>query len=109
MTDKEMEAVPPKSSSSADGATGMDRLTPEGLHAGDDSHIYGRIGRKQSLARRESTPVDPHASAGTSSSGKSKVIREVTTSRMRRGRERTAIRLVRGLLCVEAGRSHLYR
>ena len=53
---------------------------------------------KQSLTRR---PVDPHASAGTSSSGKSKVIREVTTNRMRKGRERTAIRLVRGQLpCV---------
>ena len=31
MTDKEMEAVPQKGSSSADGATGMDWLTPKGL------------------------------------------------------------------------------
>ena len=63
---------------------------------------------KQSLARRESTPVDPHAHAGKSSSGKSKVIRAVTTNRMRKGRERTAIWLVCGQVCVEAGNGHLY-
>ena len=86
MTDKEVEAVPPKGSSSADGATGMDWLTPEGLQEMIATSVAEAV--KQSLARRESVPVDPHTSAGTSSSGKSKVIKEVTTSRMRRGRGR---------------------
>ena len=75
---------------------------------GDDSHSVAEA-VKQSLARWESAPVDPHTYAGTSSSGKSKVIREVTTSRMRKGRERTAIWLIRGQVCVEAESGHLYR
>ena len=107
MTDKEMETVPPKGSSSVDGATGMDWLTPKGLQEMIATSVAEAV--KQSLARRESASVDPHTYAGTSSSGKSKVIREVTTSRMRKGRERTAIWLIRGQVCVEAESGHLYR
>ena len=64
MTDKEMEAVPPKGSSSADGATGMDWLMPEGLQEMIPTSMAEAV--KQSLAWRESTPVDPHTSAGMS-------------------------------------------
>ena len=71
MTDKEVEVVPPKGSLSADGATGMDWLTPEGLQQMIFTSVAEAV--KQSLARHESAPVDPHASAGTSSLAKSKV------------------------------------
>ena len=103
MTDKEMEAVTPKRSSSADGATGMDWLTPEGLQEMIATSVAEAV--KQSLARREPVPVDPHTSAGTSSSGKSKVIKEVATrkSSIWLGRVWPA---VCGQLCVEG---HLYR
>ena len=94
MTDKETEAVPPKGSSSVDGATGMDWLTPEGLQEMIATSVAKAV--KQSLARHESAPVNPDASARTGLSGKSKVIKEVTTSRMRRGRGRSSIRLGRG-------------
>ena len=76
-TDKEMEAVPPKWSSSADGATAMDWLTPEGLQDVIATSVAEAV--KQSLARREPAPVDPHTSAGMCLSGKSKVVKEVTT------------------------------
>ena len=89
MTDKEMEAVPPKGSSSVDGATGMDWLTPEGLQEMIATSVAEAV--KQSLARCESAPVDPHTPAGTSLSGKSNVIKEVTTSRMHRDRGRSSI------------------
>ena len=62
MTDKETEAVPPKGSSSADGATGMDWLMSEGLQEMIATSVAEPV--KQSLARRESAPVDPHDSAG---------------------------------------------
>ena len=94
MTDKETEAVPPKGSSSVDGATGMDWLTPEGLEEMIATSVAKAV--KQSLAWHELAPVDPDASAGTGSSGKLKVIKEVTTSRMRRGCGRSSIWLGRG-------------
>ena len=51
--------------------------TPEGLQEMTATSVAEAV--KQSLARRELAPVDPHTSAGTSSSGKSKAIKEVTT------------------------------
>ena len=105
MTDKEMEAVPPKGSLSEDGVTGLAYAqgTP-----GDDSHICSRSSEADPRAV-EIGAVDPHAHAGTSSSGKSKVIRAVTTNRMHKGRERTAIQLVCSQVCVEARSGHQYR